>query len=185
VGGHLRGDKFKHVLKSVNMIIYRPHALNAGVQHARGLYRPFSSTIYIQRGSGLGSIFGKIWKVVAPLAKKGISVVAKAAKSAPAQAILKDIKKAAIDTGLEMASTALTSGSSGDKSVNDVLHAGVDSAKAKIANRLDRHRFGLLDDDGADRRSRGRKRASSNVVYASKKKKRKKKPKPTYDMFDY
>ncbi len=99
-------------------------------------YRPFSSTAYVQRGRGLGSLFRSIIKIASPIVRKGVSAIAKVGKSQVMRSIANDLKNTAIQTGLELASTAIKPSERNPEELKNVVKRGVTRAREQIGNRL-------------------------------------------------
>ena len=101
-------------------------------------YRPFGSTVYIQRGKGLGGLFSSIARFAAPLFRRGVSTISKIGRSSLAKSIARDVKDTALQTGLQLASTAIKPGSS-KEDVKQVLSSGLDHARTRVGKRIDSH----------------------------------------------
>ena len=72
---------------------------------------PYHRGVRIQHGRGLGNIFSALFRVLKPLASKGISMAYNAGKSAIAhpeiQSAMKDIQTSAINSGVAAINKAL------------------------------------------------------------------------------
>ncbi len=147
------------------MTTYRPFTAGPFVQRGRGQYRNFNPAAHIQGGDGFGALLGSIFRFAKPLAKKGVSALAKVGKSKIARSIAKDVKDAAIETGLELANTALRPDSS-KEDYRLAMSDGVANLKRKLAGRVDETRVALVDPSTTKpkkRRRRGRRQPNKDI----------------------
>ncbi len=146
------------------MTTYRTFSSGSFIQRGRGQHRLFNPSAHIQRGDGLGSLFRSFFTFAKPFVKKGVSSIAKAGRSKIAQSIVKDVKNAAIETGLELATTALKP-ESGKEDYHLAVSNGVNNLKRKLAGRVDETKAALLDPAPTKpkKRRRGRRGASKDI----------------------
>ena len=121
---------FRGYNKPSRQNIFGPSA-NGGTLYMRGEGLPFNHqhADLFMRGEGLGSLFGSIFRRIAPLATKAIKKVA-------SSKILREAGKQVLDTGVSAAANVAANAISGDKTVGEAASEELQNARKEIGNAI-------------------------------------------------
>ena len=114
--------------------------------------RIYRSDDYLMRGNGIGSIFSSIFKGIAPLVKGALGIGTKALKTKGAQKALKDLKKASINAGIDLASDALAG-----KDLKKSVESQIQNVQDKMSDSIKQMK---VNGNNGKKVKRGKKRGS-------------------------
>ena len=147
-----------------------PHILQRGAGIGLGGAKYFTSDQFVQRGRRIGSIFRTIGKFLLPVAKKVVSVGKRVAKSDVVRNVGEELKKTAVEAGLDLAQAALE-GDDLEESAAKSMSTAKQRVRDVLSDEIDKKRRKFVDGPVSRSNKKNNKKKKKKVkkaVYASK-----------------